>query len=118
VLVVAVARVPVGEHLPRARQSRLGCPFHGRAAGVLRVVRGELSDRDRKTLSRPGWKLYENGIGATAAYRGEEMPPVKWHQAVRLSAADAEHARRLIVEAFGRTPERLRAAEGQMPEDH
>jgi hypothetical protein len=41
---------------------------------------GELTSEDRQALSRPGWKLYENGIGSTAAFRGEETPPVKWRQ--------------------------------------
>ena len=74
---------------------------------------GELDEPDRRALDRPGWKLYENGTGHTAAYEGEQMPPVTWRQVVRLDAGDAEEARQLVIEALGREPPRLRVAEAR-----
>lgn len=73
---------------------------------------GERTPEDREALSRPGWKLYENGIGATAAFRGEEFPPVEWRQIVRLPASDSAEATRLVIEALEREPEGLRVSEG------
>jgi hypothetical protein len=29
---------------------------------------GELTAEDRDVLTRPGWKLYENAVGATGAF--------------------------------------------------
>ena len=76
---------------------------------------GELSDEDQTALSRPGWKLYENGIGSTAAYRvgGEEMPPIKWRQVIRVPAASGDEAKRVVMEALGREPHGLRVDDGQ-----
>jgi hypothetical protein len=71
---------------------------------------GEMTDDDRATLQRPGWTLYENGIGSTAAFRGDEMPPVTWRQVVRIPAADADEARRTFVAALGREPAGLRVS--------
>jgi RNA polymerase sigma factor (sigma-70 family) len=78
---------------------------------------GQLSDEDRKALSRSGWKLYENAIGSTAAaYREDEMPPIKWRQVVRVPAETGDEAKHLVIEALGREPERLRVDEGQLPD--
>jgi hypothetical protein len=38
---------------------------------------GEMTSEDRDALTRPAWTLYENDIGATAAFPGDEIPPVK-----------------------------------------
>jgi hypothetical protein len=74
---------------------------------------GELTDEDRQALSRPGWKLYKDGIGATAAFRGDEMPPVRWRQIVRLQASDSDEAGRLVLNALGRQPGGFRVDEGR-----
>lgn len=74
---------------------------------------GELTNEDRQALSRPGWKLYKDGIGATAAFRGDEMPPVRWRQIVRLQASDRDEAGRLVVDALGRQPGGFRVDEGR-----
>jgi RNA polymerase sigma factor (sigma-70 family) len=76
---------------------------------------GQVSDDDRKALKRPGWKLYENAIGSTAAFREGEMPPVKWRQVVRVPAESGDEAMRLVCEALGREPDGLRVDEGQLP---
>jgi hypothetical protein len=70
---------------------------------------GDLTSEDREALSRPGWKLYENGIGSTAGFAGDAMPPVKWRQVVRLQAAHEGEAMELVVNALGRDPVGLRA---------
>lgn len=77
---------------------------------------GQLSDEDRNAVSRPGWKLYENAIGSTAAFGEDEMPPIKWRQVVRVPAETGDEAKRLVIEALGREPERLRVDEGQLPD--
>ncbi len=77
----------------------------------------ELARDDQDALTRPGWKFYPNGIGSTAAYRGEEMPPVRYRQVVRVPAEDAREAMRLVTEALGREPERLRAHESKVADE-
>lgn len=77
---------------------------------------GEMNSEDREALTRPGWKLYENGIGSTAGFRGDEMPPVKWRQVVRLRASSDNDAMRLIIQALGYEPEGLRADESKSSE--
>jgi hypothetical protein len=69
---------------------------------------GELTAEDRDALTRPGWKLYENAVGATGAFMEQELAPVEWRQIVRLDAASSDEARRLIIDALGREPDDLR----------
>ncbi len=59
---------------------------------------GEMTDDDRARLDRPGLKLSENGYGVSAAP----------YQLVQLAAASPEDARRRVVEALGREPDKLR----------
>ena len=69
---------------------------------------GELTAEDRDALTRPGWKLYENAVGATGAFMDRELAPVEWRQIVHLNATSGDEARRLITDALGREPEDLR----------
>jgi hypothetical protein len=69
---------------------------------------GELTAEDRDALTRPGWKLYENAIGATGAFMEQELAPVEWRQIVRLNATNSDEARRLIIDALDREPDDLR----------
>jgi hypothetical protein len=69
---------------------------------------GELTAEDRDALTRPGWKIYENAIGATDAFMDQELAPVEWRQIVRLNATSSDEARRLIIDALDREPDDLR----------
>lgn len=46
-------------------------------------------------------------------FRGDELPPVKWRQVVRLRAADGDEAKRRVIDALGREPDKLRAQENE-----
>jgi hypothetical protein len=63
---------------------------------------GEMTDDDRARLDRPGLELFENGYGVAAAPQ----------QLIRVAADSPEDARRRVVEALGREPEKLRIAGG------
>ncbi len=58
---------------------------------------GEMTDDDRARLDRPGFKLSENGYGVSAAP----------YQLVQVIAESPDDARRQVVEALGREPEKL-----------
>ncbi len=58
---------------------------------------GEISDEDRARLERPGLELSANGYGVSAAP----------YQLVKVTAGSVEDARRQVVEALGREPEKL-----------
>jgi hypothetical protein len=72
---------------------------------------GRLDDEARVALSRPGWTLYENGVGSTAGYEDEEMPPIRWRQVVRVPARTANDALDLVIQALGERPPGIRVAE-------
>ncbi len=77
---------------------------------------GELTDEDRSALSRPGFRLYENGLEISDGYfvSANEPPPESTvYQVVRLSAASPEDARRQIVDALGREPDDLQIDEAK-----
>jgi hypothetical protein len=69
---------------------------------------GELTAEDRDALIQPGWKLYENAVGATGAFMYQVLAPVEWRQIVQLNATSSHEARRLIIDALGREPDDLR----------
>jgi hypothetical protein len=71
---------------------------------------GRLDGRAREALSRPGWTLYENGIGSGAAYDGE-TPEMKWRQVIRVPATSATDALELVVQALGHRPAGICLAE-------
>ena len=70
---------------------------------------GEMTDDDRASLDRPGFKLFENGYEVPEGVWGSGEGPSDstTFQVVRLSADDQEDARRQIVEALGREPDHL-----------
>jgi hypothetical protein len=70
---------------------------------------GELTPDDRIALDRPGFKVYEDGIEASAVFSGGEAPS-DWttYQVVRLRAGSVESAREQVVSALGRVPDDLR----------
>jgi hypothetical protein len=83
-------------------------------AGVYFVLYpGELTPQDRAALNRPGFKVYENGIGLIEAYFVDNPPAggpeVASHQVVRLRAESAADASRQVIDALGRQPDGLRA---------
>ena len=72
---------------------------------------GDLTADDRAALEGAGFKVYENGLGVSAAFRGDDPPPdMTMFQVVRLTAEGPEHARDQIIDALGRQPADLRVA--------
>jgi hypothetical protein len=63
---------------------------------------GEMNDDDRVALGSPGLELFENGYGVAAAP----------YQLVKVTAASAGDARRMVVDALGREPEKLNVVAG------
>jgi hypothetical protein len=63
---------------------------------------GEMNDDDRVALDRPGMQLFENGYGVDAAP----------YQLLKIAAGSADDARRLVVEALGREPDKLNVVPG------
>jgi hypothetical protein len=63
---------------------------------------GEMNDDDRVALDSPGLELFENGYGVAAAP----------YQLVKVTAASAGDARRMVVDALGREPEKLNVVAG------
>jgi hypothetical protein len=73
-----------------------------------------MTAEDRAALGRPGFMLYENGMGVSAAWLGGDGPSDMANlQVVRVAAEDEDDARRRVIEALGRTPEALRVHTGQ-----
>ena len=84
--------------------------------GVFFVVYpGELTADDRAALDRPGFKVYENGIGMSEPFwQGEgAQSGFTTYQVVRLPAPNAVDARQHVIDALGRKPDGLRAQRGQ-----
>jgi hypothetical protein len=63
---------------------------------------GEMNDEDRAALERPGLQLFENGYGVAAAP----------YQLVKVAAGSADDARRMVVDALGREPDKLNVVPG------
>jgi hypothetical protein len=80
------------------------------------VYLGELTAEDRIALDRPGFKVYENGVGIKDSFvwqaEGASSEFTMAHQVVRVTAASAADARQQIVEALGREPDGLRVHPG------
>jgi len=73
-----------------------------------------VTEDDRLSLDRPGFRPYENGYGVSAVWQGDEGPSqVTTHQVIRLSAENPDDARRKIVEVLGREPQKLQISEGR-----
>ena len=71
---------------------------------------GELSDDDRVALDRPGFKLYENGVGFSNPVwllEGCSGDAERFH-VVRVPAKSAIEARDKVVHALGRAPRDLK----------
>jgi hypothetical protein len=66
---------------------------------------GQLTARDRVALTRPEFRLYEDGRGVTSSFWADNRGPIAFetHQVVRVAADDEEDARQ-VVGALGRTP--------------
>ena len=79
------------------------------------VYQGDLTAEDRAALDRPGFKVYENGIGMSEPFWQAEGAPSGFttYQVVRLTASSAVDARQQVIDALGREPEGLRAQRGQ-----
>lgn len=63
---------------------------------------GQMNDADRVALDAPGLQLFENGYGVAAAP----------YQLVKVTAASADDARRMVVAALGREPAKLNVVAG------
>lgn len=74
---------------------------------------GDLSDDDRFALDRPGFKLYENGVGFSKPLWLMEgcSDDLQMFQVVRLPARSAIEARDAIVHALGHSPPDLKVWE-------
>ncbi len=75
--------------------------------------RGELTEDDRIALDRPGFKLYENGVGISKPFWLLEgcSDDVDTFHAVRVPARSAIGARDKVVHALGRSPQDLKVWE-------
>lgn len=69
---------------------------------------GKMTPDDRQALTRPGFKVYENGVGFSEPFWGDEAPrELTYRQVVRVTAADEQHAREQVVDALGHEPDGL-----------
>jgi hypothetical protein len=74
------------------------------------VYPGELTADDRKALDRPGFQVYENGMGMSEPFWQAQgaASDFTMYQVVRLTAANAEDARQQIMQVLDREPDGLR----------
>jgi hypothetical protein len=82
-----------------------------RDAYFFALYPGELTPDDRAALDRPGFDVYENGVGMSEPQsRSDEgaASDFSTYQVVRLTAESAEDARQQIIAALGREPDGLR----------
>lgn len=72
--------------------------------------RGELAEDDRLALDRPGFALYENGVGISKPFWLLEgcSDNVDMFHAVRVPARSAIEARDKVVHALGRSSQDLK----------
>ena len=75
---------------------------------------GNLSDDDRLALDRPGFKLYEDGVGLSEPFfvmEGCSADDIASFHVVRVPARSMIEARDRVVQALGHSPLNLKVWE-------
>ncbi len=75
---------------------------------------GDLSDDDRFALDRPGFKLYQDGVGISQPFfvmEGCSADDVESFHVVRVPARNMIEARDRVVHALGHSPRDLKVWE-------